>query len=71
LTVPVRPDAAQAFLTSSAEDRRKIELVLGLQLERLVSPDRESLSEIMDQMSREAAASGLTPEILQSIIDDE
>ena len=71
LTIQVSPDAAQAFLDSPEEDRRKFEMVLGLQLERLVSPDGESLFDIMDEMSRQAEMNGLTPEILQSIIDDE
>ena len=71
LAVPVNPDIAQAFLASSDDDRRKIEWILGLHLERLVASRGQTLREVMDEMGREAAANGMTPEILQSILDDE
>lgn len=72
LTIHVEPDTAHAFLAASEEeDRRKMELLLGLQLGRLVSTNQETLGEIMDRMGREAEANGMTPESLQTILDDE
>jgi hypothetical protein len=68
LTIHVEPDTAQAFLAASEEDRRKMELLLSLQLGRLVAPPSCSLEEAMDRLGREAEANGMTPEILESIL---
>ena len=42
-----------------------------LQLQRFFDPNRRTLLDVMDEMGREATANGMTPEILQSILDDE
>lgn len=67
----VDPQTARAFHEASEEDRRRVELVLALHLKTFFTPDRHSLLEIIDRMGREATANGMTPEILQSILDDE
>jgi len=69
ITVQVSPQAAMAYRAASAEDRRKLDLLVSLQLVGL-SSSRDSLEKVMDDMSREAAAAGLTPEILHSILND-
>jgi hypothetical protein len=71
LTVPVNPETAQAFLALSDEDRRNMEILLGLYLKRLVFREPRSLLEIADEIGRQAEANGMTPEILQSILDEE
>ena len=71
LTLQVQPETAHAFLAASEEDRRKIELVLGFQLAWLVGPSVCSLEEAMDRLGREAEANGLTPEILESILNED
>ncbi len=70
ITLEVDERAAQAYRATPPEDRRKLERLLSLRLtEYLQNP--ASLEDIMRRMSWEAARNGLTPEILQDILDDE
>jgi hypothetical protein len=68
ISIAVGSDAAQAFVTSTGEERRKIELLLDLRLRELVSGPQRSLSEIMDEIGRHAEAKGMTPELLASLL---
>ena len=70
ITIRVDRAAALAFKSASAEERRKLEVILSIRLQEAFYPDT-SLQEVMDDMSREAQARGLTPEILQSLLNDE
>ena len=69
ITVHVSPQAATAYRTASADERRKLELLVSLQLSS-ATRSGDSLEKVMDDMGREAAAAGLTPEILDSILND-
>jgi len=71
LTMHVEPDAAQDFLAAPEEERRRIELLIGLQLERLIARKPVPLLDAAERLGGEARANGMTPEILQSIFDDE
>jgi hypothetical protein len=64
----VEPIAAAIYLGASEQDRRKLDALLSL---RLTEAARESrpLREIIREASAEAQAKGLTPEILQEILD--
>lgn len=70
ITIEVDAQAARAYRAASAEDRRKMDALLSLQLGEMAQPDA-SLEEVMREMSREAAARGLTPEILQDILRED
>jgi hypothetical protein len=67
ITIQVTPQTALAYRAVSEEDRRKLDLLLSLQLAEVLRSG-ESLEDVMDDMSREAAAAGLTPEVLDSIV---
>jgi len=71
ITINVDPEIAAAFFKASAEDRRKCELLLGLHLKELLLMKPRALREVIDEISRNAQARGLTPEILDSILKDE
>jgi hypothetical protein len=71
ITLHVDPEAAKAFESASEEERRKIDIVLGLRLKELLNPTGMTLREAMDRIGREAEANGLTPEILESILRGE
>ena len=62
--------AAQAYRETPPAERRKLERLLSQRLTEYLQ-DPSSLEDIMRRMSREAAQRGLTPEILQDILDDE
>lgn len=71
ITVPVDAETARAYQTASADDQRKIQLLLRLRLRELTELPLNSLAEIMDDIGAKAEAPGLTPEILGAILCDE
>ncbi|XGB42570.1 MAG: hypothetical protein LVS60_01500 [Nodosilinea sp. LVE1205-7] len=70
IQIRVSAEAAERFEAASEEDRRKIEVLLSLELGDLTQPQR-SLEEIMNSMGNYAQSQGLTPEILESILNEE
>ncbi len=70
ITVSVDPDVADVYRSASDDERRKLDLLINLRL-REATESRESLHTIMAEISRDAQRRGLTPGILQSILDDE
>ncbi len=70
ITIRVAPDAARVFNTVSPDQQRKLEALLSLRLLELARQE-ESLEEVMRDISRKAQARGLTPEILESILNEE
>ncbi len=68
ITVSVDSDVAKFYSSASNEERRKLDLLVNLRLRNVIEA-RRPLQEIMDEVSRKAQKHGLTPEILQSILD--
>jgi hypothetical protein len=68
ITIRVDPTAAAVYLAASDEERRKLDALLSLRLSEAARQDRPLL-DIIREAGREAAANGLTPEILQEILD--
>lgn len=71
-TVSFETDAetARAFAAASDEERRKLELLLSLRLRELTSHPSRPLNEIMDEISGNAESRGLTPELLNKLLND-
>ena len=69
ITIRVDPSAAAVYLSASEQERRKLDALLSLRLNEAARQDRPLLDVIRDA-SREAVSNGLTPEILQAILDD-
>jgi hypothetical protein len=69
-TISIQVDAstARAFQSAQPEDQQKIQALLNLWLKQAI--DVTNLQATMDQLSDEAEANGLTPEILQSICNE-
>ena len=70
ITIAVDPDLADAYRAVSVEDRRKLDLLLNLRL-RDVTRTSESLHDVMTEITRDARARGLTPEILEELLPTE
>jgi hypothetical protein len=70
ITIRVDPNAAAIYLGASEIDRRKLDALLSLRLSE-AALIRRPLQEVIREASREAQENGLTPEILQEILDDE
>lgn len=70
ITINVDSEAARIFKSASPEERRKLELKITLQLLG-TGQHQQSLEELAREVSRKAQERGLTPEILQDILDGE
>ncbi len=68
ITIHVSPEVASAYRSASEEDRRKMELLASLHLRRYLRSS-DSLQEAVAAMSEEAIRNGMTPEILESILN--
>jgi hypothetical protein len=69
ITIHVSPEAAAIYETASAEQQRKIDALLSLTLAE-VARTKHPLEVIMSEMSHPAQKRGLTPEILESILNE-
>lgn len=70
ITIQVDAEAARAYKSASAEDRRKLEALLSIRLSE-VTRTRGSLTEIMNEISHKAELRGLKPEILKAILNED
>jgi hypothetical protein len=71
ISIEVDASAARAFREASAEEQRKLQLLLSLRLRELTAGPPRPLNQIMDEIGREAEARDLTPDILESLLNDE
>ena len=69
IPIPVDAETARVYREASAENQKKIQLLL--RLRELAELPSGSLAEIMDEIGTKAEARGLTPEILESLLRDE
>ena len=70
ITISVDADVADAYRAVSDGDRRKLDLLINLRL-REATQSEQTLRDIMRDISRNAQQRGLTPQILQSILNGE
>ncbi len=72
ITLQVDLETAQAFKAAPAEEREKLQVLLGIWLKGFAKADAAaSLKETMNEISQKAQSRGLTPEILDSILKEE
>ena len=69
ITIHVSPEAARVYNSATAEQQRKLELLLSLRLTEVAHTARP-LEQIMDEISRKAQARGLTPEALEALLNE-
>jgi hypothetical protein len=67
ITIRVDAEAAKAYRGASEEQRRKLDLLLGLRLHDVMRPGG-SLKDLMRELSRNARERGMTSEVLESIL---
>ena len=70
ITIEVSPEAAQVYESASSDRRQKLDTLLSLKLTEVQRSTR-SLEEVIADLSRKAHERGLTPDILESILNDE
>ena len=68
ITVSVDPEVAKRYRSASDNERRKLDLLISLRLLDATESGK-SLRETVREICQSAQRRGLTPEILQSILD--
>ncbi|MGH9791571.1 MAG: hypothetical protein ACRD5W_10210 [Candidatus Acidiferrales bacterium] len=68
ITIPLDPQTARAYDSATAEEKRRMQILLSLWLRELAAGDYPSLQRVLDDTARKAKARGLTPEILDSLL---
>lgn len=75
ITIKIPSDVAEAYRRVPEEERKQIEIklavILDLQLKTSRKEAVQRLQQAMDSASEEAQKNGLTPEILESILNEE
>jgi hypothetical protein len=67
--VPVDSETAAAFARSSLDDQRKMQLLLALRLQELTAKPVKPLKDLMDEIGQRASERGLTPTVLESLLN--
>lgn len=70
ITIKVDAKAADGYAAASAEERKKIDLLLSLRLSEVTGPS-ESLEQVMRETSRAAQNRGLTERKLDELLREE
>ncbi|MGY2765975.1 hypothetical protein [Thermostichus sp. MS-CIW-26] len=70
ITIPLDADTARLYSQIPADLQRKFQLLLNLWLRDLIVPPRP-LQVVTDEISQKAQERGLTPEILESLLNVE
>jgi hypothetical protein len=70
ITIEIDPEAAKAYRSASAENQKKMQVLLSLWLRDLATADPTRLKKIMTEIGRKAQERGLTPEILASLLEE-
>ncbi len=71
ISIQVDEEIAKAYAAVSPEEQHKIDLLLRLRLQDLTLSSQRSLKAVMDEIGQQAEARSLTPELLESLLDDE
>jgi hemoglobin-like flavoprotein len=69
ITFQVDAEVADAFNQASSSQQQAIQSVISVWLKQMVQP--ESLEAITQEIRQEAAANGLTPDILAELLSDD
>ncbi len=68
INIPLDNETAKIYEKAPLTDKKKMQILLSLWLREFEKPSI-SLDELMDDISRKAQERGLTPEILDSILN--
>jgi hypothetical protein len=71
ISIPLEAQAAEAYRLAPLEKREWLEMLVNLLVREFVKYSPQSLLALMNEMSREAQANGLTPALLESLLADE
>ncbi len=70
ILIEVSPEAAELYQSASSEEKERVRILIDLLMRRPSEDDSDFLGKLMDEISDEAEARGLTPEILKSLLNE-
>lgn len=70
ITIRVSPKAAAAYQKATAREKECLEVLVTLFFDADLNLEIDFLGKIMDEISDRAVSRGLTPEILDSILNE-
>ena len=68
INIPLDNETAKIYQSAPQSDKKKMQILMSLWLREFEKPSI-SLDDLMDDISRKAEARGLTPDILDSILN--
>ena len=71
ISIEVDQETARAYRDADSQRRAKLAILVRWGLDELKGTGGTALFEVMEEIGRKAQANGLTPEILQSILEDD
>jgi hypothetical protein len=71
ITIKVSPKFAQAYQKSTESEKQSLAKLVSLFLAEDVNEEVDFLGKLMDEISDRAVSRGLTPEILETILNEE
>jgi hypothetical protein len=70
ITIKVSPEVAVAYQNATEQEKQRLQTIVTLFLDRDNSNNNDFLGIIMNEISDRAQERGLTPEILESILNE-
>ncbi len=70
INVQVDAEAARIYQQASKEEKQKMQVLLSLWLREFGKPSK-SLNVLMNEISDKARTRGMTPEVLEALLNDE
>ena len=71
ISIEVDSETALAYREADQQRRAKLAILVRWGLDELKGTGGTALFDVMEEIGRKAQANGLTPEILQSILEDD
>lgn len=75
ISIKVSEEIAQDYQNISELEKQEIQLkineIIVLELEKRKDKSKDKLGELMDEISKKAMARGLTPELLEQILNED
>ncbi len=69
ILIEVSPETAAAYQSAFSEEKERVRILIDLLMRKPDEDDSDFLGKLMDEISDEAEARGLTPEILESLLN--
>lgn len=70
ITIKVTTEVAQAYQNATEKEKQHLQTLIALFFRQDATKEMDFLGKIMDEISEKAVARGLTPEVLESILNE-